>query len=147
MTDEAQVSAADLRAQLRGRGFRMTPQRQLVLDAVHDLGHATPDEVLTQVRSVADGVNISTVYRTLELLEELGLVRHAHLGSGSPTWHPADHAAHLHLVCHTCGSVTEADLELADDLVGSLRAAHAFSTDMQHFAIYGTCASCADLNT
>ncbi len=120
----------------------MTPQRQLVLDAVHDLGHATPDEVLTQVRSVADGVNISTVYRTLELLEELGLVRHAHLGHGSPTWHPAEHHAHLHLVCHTCGTVTEAELSLADDLVGSLSAAHGFSTDMEHFAIYGSCATC-----
>ena len=117
-----------------------------MLDAVHDLGHATPDEVLTQVRSVADGVNISTVYRTLELLEELGLVRHAHLGSGSPTWHPADHAAHLHLVCHTCGSVTEADLELADGLRGKSSCRPCVPTDMEHFAIYGTCASCADLN-
>jgi Fur family transcriptional regulator, ferric uptake regulator len=143
VTDEAPTSAADLREQLRGRGFRMTPQRQLVLDAVHDLGHATPDEVLTRVRSVADGVNISTVYRTLELLEELGLVRHAHLGSGSPTWHPAEHAAHLHLVCHSCGAVTEAELDLADGLVGSLEAAHGFTTDMEHFAIYGTCAGCA----
>ena len=143
MTHETSASAADLRAQLRGRGFRMTPQRQLVLDAVHDLGHATPDEVLTRVRSVADGVNISTVYRTLELLEELGLVRHAHRGAGSPTWHPAERAAHLHLVCHTCGAVTEAELGLADALVGSLRAAHGFTTDMEHFAIYGTCATCA----
>ncbi len=143
MTDEAQPSPGDLRTQLHGRGFRLTPQRQLVLDAVHDLGHATPDEVLTQVRSVADGVNISTVYRTLELLEELGLVRHAHLGSGSPTWHPAEHAAHLHLVCHSCGTVTEAELAQADGLVGSLRAAHGFHTDMEHFAIYGTCAACA----
>ena len=121
----------------------MTPQRQLVLDAVHELGHATPDEVLTRVRSVADGVNISTVYRTLELLEELGLVRHAHLGAGSPTWHPAERAAHLHLVCHTCGVVTEAELGLADAFVGSLRTAHGFTTDMEHFAIYGTCATCA----
>jgi Fur family ferric uptake transcriptional regulator len=120
----------------------MTPQRQLVLDAVNELGHATPDEVLTRVRTVADGVNISTVYRTLELLEELGLVRHAHLGSGPPTWHSADHHGHLHLVCHTCGSVTEAELTLADALVGSLQASHGFSTDMEHFAIYGTCRAC-----
>lgn len=140
---ELQDSAAELRAHLKDRGFRMTPQRQLVLDAVHDLGHATPDEVLTAVRAVADGVNISTVYRTLELLEELGLVRHAHLGAGSPTWHPAEHAAHLHLVCHGCGDVVEVDVALADGLVGSLRERYAFSTDMEHFAIYGTCESCA----
>ncbi len=120
----------------------MTPQRQLVLEAVLEFGHATPDEVLARVRSNADGVNVSTVYRSLELLEELGLVRHAHLGAGPPTWHPADHAPHLHLVCHTCGAVIEADVELADSLVGSLRSNYAFITDMEHFALYGTCATC-----
>lgn len=62
---------------LRAKGYRLTPQRELVLGAVERLGHATPDEILTAVRVESQAVNISTVYRTLELLEELGLVRHA----------------------------------------------------------------------
>ncbi|GAA3051019.1 hypothetical protein GCM10020000_35180 [Streptomyces olivoverticillatus] len=74
----------DWQSDLRRRGYRLTPQRQLVLEAVDRLEHATPDDILTEVRKTAGGVNISTVYRTLELLEELGLVSHAHLGHGAP---------------------------------------------------------------
>jgi len=66
----------DLAARLRERGRRLTPQRQLILQAVEALHHATPDEVLAHVRSQVSSVNASTVYRTLEVLEELGLVRH-----------------------------------------------------------------------
>ena len=76
-------------ADLRARGYRLTPQRQLVLEAVADLGHATPEDIVTAVRRTASGINISTVYRTLELLEELGLVTHTHLGHGPPTYHAA----------------------------------------------------------
>ena len=69
----------DWREKLREKGYRLTPQRELILDAVDTLGHATPDEVLAEVRKKSSAVNVSTVYRTLEVLEELGLVRHAHL--------------------------------------------------------------------
>ncbi len=75
--------STDWKSDLRQRGYRLTPQRQLVLEAVDTLEHATPDDILVEVRKTASGVNISTVYRTLELLEELGLVSHAHLGHGA----------------------------------------------------------------
>ena len=77
----------DWRAKLRGSGYRLTPQRELILRAVDELGHATPDEVLARVREQSSAVNVSTVYRTLEVLEELGLVRHAHLSDRAPTYH------------------------------------------------------------
>ncbi len=131
----------DLTAQLRRRGLRLTPQRVAVLEAVRDLGHATPDDVAARVQD--DGVNVSTVYRTLELLEELGLVAHTHLGHGAPTYHAAEDTDHLHLVCRDCGKVAEADVELAADFVGTLAAVHGFDSDVKHFAIYGRCADCA----
>ncbi len=134
--------AEDWRARLRGSGYRLTPQRELVLAAVNRLGHATPDDVLAEVQRTAQGVNSSTVYRTLELLEELGLVAHTHLGHGAPTYSPAQEVDHLHLVCRDCGAVAEAELSAADDLVGRLAAAHGFDTDVKHFAIYGRCARC-----
>src|SRR5437868_1914205 len=74
--------------ELRAKGYRVTPQRQLVLEAVKALEHATPEEICAKVRLTARGVNISTVYRTLELLEELGMVTHTHLGHGAPTSPP-----------------------------------------------------------
>ena len=95
--------------QLRARGYRVTPQRQLVLEAVARLDHATPEEIGAQVQQTARGVNISTIYRTLELLEQIGMVTHTHLGHGAPIYHLASHADHVHLVCGDCGRVSGGD--------------------------------------
>ncbi|MFF7331110.1 transcriptional repressor [Streptomyces sp. NPDC008150] len=135
--------STDWKSDLRQRGYRLTPQRQLVLEAVDTLEHATPDDILVEVRRTASGVNISTVYRTLELLEELQLVSHAHLGHGAPTYHLADRHHHLHLVCRDCTDVIEADLDVAAEFTAKLRADFGFETDMRHFAIFGRCAECA----
>lgn len=129
--------------ELRARGYRLTPQRQLVLAAVRKLGHSTPDEVAAQVKRKAPAVNVSTVYRTLDLLEELGLVTHTHLGHGAPTYHPADENDHLHLVCRECGRVQQVGTEIAAPLVGSLKAVHGFEVDVTHVAVQGRCAECA----
>jgi Fur family transcriptional regulator, ferric uptake regulator len=127
---------------VRSRGLRLTPQRELVLAAVRDLGHATPDEVAEHVRRSHPGINLSTVYRNLETLEKAGLIVHTHLGHGGATFHAADEAHHLHLVCGECGVVSEAELDTANELVSRLEGEHGFATDVRHFAIYGTCATC-----
>ena len=132
----------DLHETLRAKGYRITPQRQLVLDAVTALEHGTPDEICAEVQRTAPGVNLSTVYRALELLEELGLVTHAHLGHGAPTYHASGAIDHLHLVCRVCGAVIETDVALAESLVGMLAERHGFETDVAHFAIYGRCQGC-----
>src|SRR5258705_13552282 len=88
--------------QLRARGYRVTPQRQLVLEAVARLDHATPEESGAQVQQTARGGNISTIYRTLELLEQIGMVPHTHPGHGAPIYHPATDADHRHLGCRDC---------------------------------------------
>lgn len=128
---------------LRERGYRLTPQRQFVLQAVTTLRHGTPDDICAEVRRTAAGVNISTVYRTLELLEELGLVTHTHLGHGPPTYHAASDDDHLHLVCRDCGQVTETDVALAADFMARLAEEHGFETDVRHFAIFGRCGACS----
>ncbi|AEH11342.1 MULTISPECIES: Fur family transcriptional regulator [Protofrankia] len=129
--------------QLRSRGYRLTPQRQLVLEAVTRLGHATPEEIVTEVRRTAGGVNISTVYRTLDLLEELDLVSHAHLSHGAPTYHAAGLAEHVHLVCGGCGAVQEIPSNVLADLVTRLRDDFDFSVDVSHVALAGRCGDCA----
>ena len=129
---------------LRASGYRLTPQRQLVLEAVAELGHATPDDIVTAVRKTASGVNISTVYRTLELLEELGLVTHTHLGHGPPTYHAATDDDHVHLVCRVCGRVTETAPELVADVVTELASTEGFHADVRHLAIFGRCRDCAE---
>ncbi|MBX6371087.1 MAG: transcriptional repressor [Acidothermus sp.] len=129
---------------LRAKGYRLTPQRQLVLEAIAELGHATPEEIINYVRDVASGVNISTVYRTLDLLEELSLVTHTHLGHGAPTYHVAENSAHVHLVCRDCGAVTEIPSQAVEPLLDRLESDYGFVADVHHFAIFGRCVSCRD---
>jgi Fur family transcriptional regulator, ferric uptake regulator len=131
--------ALDLAAQLRSRGLRVTPQREQVLAAVRELGHATPEQIGERV----PGVDVTTVYRTLELLEELGLVRHAHLGHGPPSYRPAEDD-HIHVVCHTCGKVVDADPVLVDDMADRLRAERGFVLDRSHFTVFGRCRECTE---
>jgi Fur family ferric uptake transcriptional regulator len=127
---------------LRARGLRLTAQRQLVLEAVLQLGHATPDQVHAKVSAVAAGVNITTVYRTLELLEELGLVTHAHLSHGAPTYHAVGAEQHVHLVCRACGGVVEVPSGSLTELAERLESERGFLVDMGHVALFGVCAHC-----
>ena len=133
----------DWQAELRRRGYRLTPQRQLVLEAVGELGHATPEEIVTAVRRTASGVNISTVYRTLELLAELGLVQHAHLGHGASTYSVTSDDDHVHLVCRDCGGIEEAPPSVVGPVVAELAATRVFTVDVGHFAVFGRCRECS----
>lgn len=133
----------DFQTELRSRGYRFTPQRQLVLEAVVDLEHATPEDVHAWVTERAAGVNISTIYRTLELLEDVGLVSHAHLSHGAPTYHSTSSPQHIHLICRECGKVTEAEPELVAPLVDRLAADQGFVTDVGHLTIFGSCQECS----
>jgi Fur family transcriptional regulator, ferric uptake regulator len=129
-------------AALRASGYRVTPQRQLVLEAVNRLNHASPEEIFAEVHQTAQGVNVSTIYRTLELLEQLGLVTHTHLGHGAPRYHIAGEQQHVHLVCQSCERVTELAPEAARPLVAALDAEHGFETDLGHLTVFGTCRDC-----
>ncbi len=136
--------ASDTLAQvLRERGLRLTAQRQLVLEAVYDLGHATPDQVHGKVAETAAGVNISTVYRTLELLEEVGLVTHTHLSHGAPTYHAAAEAQHVHLVCRGCGRIDEVEPGVLDEVSTRLESERGFKVDVGHVSFFGECRDCA----
>lgn len=134
---------ANLGTALRQRGLRSTPQRRQVLDAVGRLGHATPEQILADVSRDGDpGMSLSTVYRTLELLERLELLTHTHLGHGSPTYHLSQHADHVHLVCRVCGTVEGIGLDAAAALAARVQAEHGFAVDVQHVALHGVCARC-----
>ena len=129
---------------LREHGFRITPQRQLVLEAVERLRHGTPEEILVEVQRTASGVNLSTVYRTLEVPEDVGLVTHAHIGHGAPTYHAVDEHMHIHLVCDLCSKVSSVAAEVASQFVSSLKADHGFVTDISHVSVHGWCVECIE---
>ena len=137
------VASVEWEQKLRRGGYRITPQRQLVLESVERLGHGTPEEILNEVQRIATGVNLSTVYRNLDVLEEVGLVTHAHIGHGSPTYHSVDDHVHIHLVCDQCGKVESIDAAIADPFLDELRGRTGFVTDVSHVALHGTCSSCS----
>ncbi len=132
----------EMRELLRRRGLRLTPQRELILAAVDELEHSTPDEILTEVRRHARAVNVSTVYRNLEVLEEIGLVKHAHLTDRAPTYHSVTGAEHFHIVCRKCQRVRSVDPGVLDTLAEALREQHGFDLDVGHLTVFGHCADC-----
>lgn len=127
---------------LRAAGLRVTATRERVYAAVTAAPHSTPDGLIDRINATAPAVPPSSVYRALEALEEVGLVSHTHLDHRAPTYHLADHARHVHLVCRVCGAVAESPAQVADDLVAELARAHGFAADMTHMAIQGECAQC-----
>lgn len=137
---------SELRSTLHQQGMRMTPQRQLVLDAVRELGHATPEQVGRRVQGTAAPINITTVYRALDLLERLGLVRHTHLGGSAPTYSAEEHE-HVHLSCRRCGEVDEVPCELLGELAETLRVQRGFALDATHLALPGVCRNCCSAPT
>lgn len=137
------MPATALDVRLRAAGLRSTGQRRAVLDAVDVLGHGTVDELAAEVQRTLPDVSLSTVYRTVQALEKVGLVTHAHLHHGAPTYHSVGGEPHLHLVCETCGRVEQASLDVAHDLAGTVRVEAGFDVDLSHLALHGTCARCA----
>jgi len=134
---------SDLGTRLRAAGRRLTPQRQQVLDAVERLGHATPEQIVEAVCAEAEApMALSTVYRSLEALQELGLVGHTHVDHRVPSYHLTSHATHIHVVCRECGSVGEAPVEVAEEFVARLDGSLGFEADVTHAAIHGLCRTC-----
>jgi Fur family transcriptional regulator, ferric uptake regulator len=135
-------ATAEIVGALRQRGMRITPQRQaIVAEITRTRGHISPADVARRIQGQMPGVNASTIYRTLAMLEEAGILTHAHLEGGAE-YHRASEEDHVHLVCSTCGAEDALSLQEARSLERLIGRHHGFSPDLTHFAISGTCASC-----
>ena len=127
---------------LRQRGFRVTPQRRAILaEVMRAADHISPAELATRVHDRIPGVNASTVYRTLALLDDLGVLAHAHSESGVE-YHRAEESGHVHLVCSSCGAEKSLERSAADPIERLIHRRHGFAADLTHFAISGLCARC-----
>ena len=134
-------------AQMRGHGFRVTPQRMLLLDAICEgNGHTTLDEIYERVKAKAPGINQATVYRTLDFLCELRLVVSAEI-EGHTVYEIASETPHHHLACRGCGSVQELTDFHFQELRYHLLKEHGFKADLDHMAITGLCAKCMESET
>jgi Fur family ferric uptake transcriptional regulator len=136
------LTADDLIAELRAHGHRVTRARRAICDVlVGAVGeHLTAAEVAGRV----PGVDPSTVYRTLDALQDLGLVEHLHLGHGAGAYHVAPERPHHHLVCDVCGRTVDVPVAELQRAVEGVTGPHGFVPDLTHFAIVGRCADCVD---
>ena len=129
---------------LRRRGLRWTPQRQTVAAVLADSdGHVTGAELVELCRARDATTTPSTVYRTLDVLEKIGLVRHGHGADGREEFHVLPTGEHGHLHCSACGSTWEIDEKRGEAVAAALRAGDGFELDIGHVTLIGRCRRCA----
>jgi Fur family ferric uptake transcriptional regulator len=131
-------------AQLRERGFRLTPQREMVLSVMHQVeGWVTADEVYERVQAISSSVDISTVYRTLELLQDFNMVAVVEPGDGQRRYELLGvHGPHLHLICQRCGAVVGMPLDPLRDFESHVAQQYHFQLDSEHLTLPGWCVEC-----
>ena len=129
---------------LKEKGLRLTPQRRLIIDIIHDADeHLTAEEIIKSVQARMPGVNKSTIYRTLELLESADCVYKSELDDRS-IYHHADGGHHHHLVCTSCGTTIDCQEDLFLPVKTSIQKKYGFQVAFHHRVINGLCRKCAD---
>jgi Fur family transcriptional regulator, ferric uptake regulator len=138
-----ELAWAGARDALRARGLRWTPQRRLVLEVLAETsGHITGSEVVDRCRARDAETTPSTVYRTLDVLEELGYLRHSHGAEGREEYHVLPATEHAHLRCLGCGASWEIEADEAHELVDRLGSTRDFDVTLSHVSIGGYCRGC-----
>ncbi|HEU4915993.1 MAG TPA: Fur family transcriptional regulator [Acidimicrobiia bacterium] len=139
------ITATKLVDALGERGYRITKARRAVCEVVaaaHD-EHLSAADIYQRAReTTGTRLDRSTVYRTLEALEDAGLLAHSHLGHGPSVYHLAEDAGHQHLICRNCGRTMTLPPEEADRIAGAIIGSTGFVADLNHFAVSGLCAEC-----
>ena len=129
---------------LHTRGYRVTPQRTVILRTLREAGtHLQPTEVYQRASQALPGLTEATVYRTLAFLTEQGLALAAHIGNGQLVYEIAGHAHH-HLICRECGATLEIEHELLAELFGLFQARTGYQIDSVHTTFFGHCPGCQE---
>ncbi len=125
------------------RGFRVTPQRQLILDAICESGgHAAVDAVYARVRRRSPAVNRATIYRNLDFLCDMHLVTSIDMGQGSKVYEIVCETPHHHLICRECGDVVQINHALAKAFFSEIERDYEFHVESDHLALFGLCRAC-----
>lgn len=128
---------------LKERGLRVTPQRAIIMQAMEGLtGHITAEEIFAEVQQVNRYISLATVYRTLDVLKELGLVTESHMGTTATHYALRTHANHHHAICRTCSGSIELPTDFFEATAQRLQEDFGFSADVDHVVIFGWCREC-----
>lgn len=127
---------------LKGKGLKLTPQRRMIIDIIHDAhSHLTGENIIDCVQSKMPGVNKSTIYRTLDILEQAGCVFKSESGNHF-IYHHAEEGHHHHLVCRRCGKTMECSENLFNQVEQSLAEKYGFRVSFKHIVMSGLCDTC-----
>jgi len=127
---------------LKEKGLKLTPQRRLIVDIIHDADvHLTAEDIITNVQKKMPGVNKSTIYRTLDLLEENGCVYKSE-NQDQFIYHHAEEGHHHHLVCSECGKIIECEEDIFIPVNKVLEKKYGFHVDFKHIVMTGICLEC-----
>lgn len=136
---------ATVRDELRARGLRWTPQRRTVIEVLGEIrGHVTGAALVERCRERDPATIPSTVYRTLDVLEEIGLVRHGHGPDGREEYHVGAEPEHGHQHCSACGGSWEIGIDAAAAVRAAFEASDGFEVDLSHLSVLGRCLACRD---
>jgi Fur family ferric uptake transcriptional regulator len=139
----ANPPTAEFQRIIRQRGFRVTPQRQIILDAVRaSKGHSTPDQIYHRVVKKAPALNRATVYRTLDFLAEQHLITCVDIGTGGKVYEMPGDYPHQHLVCERCGKTLQVSHAAVSRAFEQIERDHGFRVTTDHLALFGVCAEC-----
>lgn len=129
--------------ELQARGLRVTPQRAIIFETIEKLeGHITAEDIYQKVQKVNPYISLATVYRTLELLQELKLINQTNFGRSQTYFALKDHGPHHHLVCTSCGYIEEFPDELFEPMRIRLKEQYGFETRTDHMSLFGVCKAC-----
>lgn len=128
----------NLIAELKDRGVRVTPQRAIILQAIESLkGHITAEQIFNEVHQVNSYISLATVYRTLDLLKEMGLLTESHMGTGTAHYALRTHGPHHHAVCRATQKTIELPPDFFDEVVQRLKEEYNFVVDDHHIVMFG----------
>lgn len=136
-----------LKLDLKKKGYKLTPQRRAIVDTIVDSEgkHLTAEEIYDEVRKNCPEIGLATVYRTILLLEEIGVVSKLHLNDGCSRYeliHGDERHRHHHLVCNECNGLIEVEDDLLDDLEEIIEKQYGFKIEDHSVKFFGRCKDC-----
>lgn len=131
---------------LREHGLRWTSQRATLVTVLRaTAGHVTGSQLVERCRALEPATTPSTVYRTLDALESIGVISHSHGLDGREEYHLLANVEHGHLICSVCGADEDLPATEASSFVNALRRDHGFAVRIDHLTVTGTCRACASV--
>jgi len=147
MSKEVSIDYNVLKEDLKKKGYKLTPQRRAIVDTIiqSEGKHLTAEEIYDEVKKICPEIGLATVYRTIQLFEQIGLVSKLQLNDGCSRYeivHSDERHMHHHLICNICNAVIEVEDDLLEQLEDKIKKQYKFKILDHSVKFYGICEEC-----